>query len=140
MSHHPLAIHTAYMCECVCTCILKFLRRVVFERMSFLPDSAIGKPYGSQFQVKGHILVSSQRTDTAAQYVTGAVTIEQDKDNRRIVDDGSSQTLTSEDIHHMKEEGRSGQVCIKKPLTSTNPYCPMMQIHTECLYMYMYIQ
>lgn len=98
----------------------------MFERMSFLPDAAIGKKFGSQFQVKGHILVPAQRIDTTAQYVTGTGTTEQSKDNRSIVDDGSSQSLTTEDIHHMKEDGKSGQVGLHKIILTCGP--PLMDV------------
>ena len=76
--------------------------------MSFIPDVAIGMPFGSQFQVKGHELVVSQNVDTT-QFVEDATTSDT-KDNRSIKDDGSSQSLTHKEIHDMKEEGKSGQV------------------------------
>ncbi len=82
----------------------------MFDRISFVPDTAIGKPFGSQFQVKDHKLVPSQGVDTT-QYVVEVIEVE-NKDNRKIIDDGSSQSLTHKDIHDMKEEGISGQVRI----------------------------
>ena len=65
-------------------------------------------PFGSQFQVKEHKLVVSQRVDPS-QFVH-ATTEEEHRDNRGIMDDGTSQSLSHKDIHDMKEEGRSGQV------------------------------
>ena len=63
-------------------------------------------PFGSQFQVTDHKLVPSQRVDPT-HYVEEVT--KENKDNRKIIDDGSSQTLTHKDIHDMKEEGLSGQ-------------------------------
>lgn len=91
----------------------KINRKVVFERLSFIADAALGEPFGSQFQVKDHKLVPSQRLNRS-HYVEdvamGASTVM--KDNRSIVDDGSSQCLSHKDIHDMKAEGRSGQVSV----------------------------
>ncbi len=90
--------------------VILLSRKIVFDRISFVPDTAIGKPFGSQFQVKDHKLVPSQGVDTT-QYVVEVIEVE-NKDNRKIIDDGSSQSLTHKDIHDMKEEGISGQVRI----------------------------
>lgn len=76
--------------------------------MSFVPDVAIGMPFGSQFEVKGHQLVVSQSVDPT-QFVEE---MSDTRDNRSIKDDGASQCLTHKEIHDMKEEGKSGQVCV----------------------------
>ena len=88
--------------------IILVFRKAVFDRLSFFPDAAIGQPFGTQYEVREHRLVPTVPVNKP---VYTSEPTEEDRDNRQIVDDGSSQKLSHEDIHKMKDEGISGKVC-----------------------------
>lgn len=39
-------------------------RKISFDKLSFYPDGAIGRYYGSKFEIKHHQLVPVERHDT----------------------------------------------------------------------------
>ena len=92
------------------TFCLRF-RKVVFDRLAFFPDNAIGLPYGTEFHVvKSHLETAEASIDHlgAARDDDTAET----KDNRAIFDDQSAQKLSHEEICSMKESGMKGKVGI----------------------------
>lgn len=82
---------------------------MTFDKVSFLPDKAIGRPFGSIFEISHGQLIHIPEGEGV---VKGEELIESEysEDNRKIIDDGTAQRLSHEDIHEMKKQGISGQV------------------------------
>ena len=84
------------------------IRQISYDRLVFVPDVAIGLPYGTKFEIINEHLVPIPEDDTSDPI---SESIEESaKDNRKIVDDRSAQKLSFDDIHQMKKSGVSGQV------------------------------
>ena len=84
-------------------------RKVVFDRLAFFPDNAIGRPYGIEYHVvKSNLEVAEASVD----HFEGSKDDDaaETKDNRAIFDDQSAQKLTHEEICSMKEKGMKGKV------------------------------
>lgn len=90
------------------------LRKIKFGKFLFFPDAAIGLPYGSQFEIVGGSLMPLREEEIGEESsgLSQLMDIESAKNNRKIVDDGTSQKLTHEEIHEMKKKGLSGQVIL----------------------------
>ena len=98
-------------CTAIRALCLRF-RKVVFDRLAFFPDNAIGRPYGTGF----HVVKSNLEVVEAlvVDHLEGARDDDtaETKDNRAIFDDQSAQKLTHEEICSMKEKGMKGKVCM----------------------------
>ena len=98
-------------CTAIKTLCLLF-RKVVFDRLAFFPDNAIGLPYGTEFHVvKSNLEVVEESVVDHLESAQDDDTTET-KDNRAIFDDQSAQKLTHEEICSMKEKGMKGKVCM----------------------------
>ncbi|XP_078488627.1 tRNA (adenine(58)-N(1))-methyltransferase non-catalytic subunit TRM6-like [Ciona intestinalis] len=84
---------------------------IVFEKLRFKPDKAVGCNYGTVFKVaNGELEVTDQDLDSFDTNADDA----QGKDNRSLVDThGKSQTIKRENILEMKGEGATGEEIVK---------------------------
>ncbi|CAK8698319.1 unnamed protein product [Clavelina lepadiformis] len=90
---------------------------IVFERMRFKPENAVGLPFGSVFEVKNGDLnpvnssLSLEEMETAGE------------DNRNLVDThGKSQTLNREDLIQMKEDGATGKEIVQSLVENSSSF------------------
>lgn len=77
------------------------------DKLSFFPDNALGRPYGSSYEVRGNQLVLKSTAAGAGIELSEEAA---GSDNRGLTCDGSAQQLTQKDIVQMKAEGYTGQV------------------------------
>lgn len=76
------------------------------DKLNFFPDNALGRPYGSSFEVRGNQLLFKPSKGATLELSEDAAGV----DNRSLLCDGSAQKLTEQDIAQMKAEGYTGQV------------------------------
>ena len=76
------------------------------DKLSFFPDNALGKPYGSSYEVRANQLLPKASEGAKTELSEDAAGV----DNRGLSCDGSAQKLTEQDIAQMKAEGCTGQV------------------------------
>ncbi|KAM6906676.1 tRNA (adenine(58)-N(1))-methyltransferase non-catalytic subunit TRM6 [Lycodopsis pacificus] len=94
-------------------------KKVIFEKQWFFLDNAVGQLHGSTFEIaSGGILQPRKPKDTESS--TDAK--EAGTDNRNIVDDGKSQTLTRDDIENLKEKGLKGQEIIQQLVKNSSTF------------------
>ncbi|XP_044145902.1 tRNA (adenine(58)-N(1))-methyltransferase non-catalytic subunit TRM6 [Bufo gargarizans] len=84
-------------------------KKVIFEKQWIYLDNAIGKHYGTVFEITG-----GGNLQTKSNVVASAEPKEAGADNRNIVDDGKSQKLTRDDIEALKEKGIKGQEIVQQ--------------------------
>lgn len=96
-------------------------RPVYISKQKLHLRNAIGKPYGSCFEICGHDIQwmqnSSSKTDEPIK-PDDAV----QKDNRSIFDDGKSQKLTKDDIEDLKAKGISGEEIIENLIENSSTF------------------
>ena len=86
---------------------MHYVSKVSLDKLSFFPDNALGRPYGSSYEVRGNQLVPKP---TAAGVGIELTEEAAGSDNRGLACDGTAQLLTQKDIVQMKAEGYTGQV------------------------------
>ncbi|KAM5163379.1 tRNA (adenine(58)-N(1))-methyltransferase non-catalytic subunit TRM6 [Mantella aurantiaca] len=92
-------------------------KKVIFEKQWIYLDNAIGKHYGTQFEVSGGGNLQMKRNEAAA-----AEPKEAGADNRNIIDDGKSQKLTRDDIEALKEKGIKGQEIVQQLIENSTTF------------------
>ncbi|XP_019851326.1 PREDICTED: tRNA (adenine(58)-N(1))-methyltransferase non-catalytic subunit TRM6-like isoform X1 [Amphimedon queenslandica] len=102
-------------------------RKIKFDKISFVPDAAIGLPYGSEFEVaRGNLILVKEEErrgeEGTISQLTEVAVVESAKDNRLIVDDGLSQKLSHEEIHQMKKDGMSGQEILESVVQGSSSF------------------
>uniref|UniRef100_A0A1X7UZN4 tRNA (adenine(58)-N(1))-methyltransferase non-catalytic subunit TRM6 n=1 Tax=Amphimedon queenslandica TaxID=400682 RepID=A0A1X7UZN4_AMPQE len=100
-------------------------RKIKFDKISFVPDAAIGLPYGSEFEVaRGNLILVKEEERRGEEGTISQLTevVESAKDNRLIVDDGLSQKLSHEEIHQMKKDGMSGQEILESVVQGSSSF------------------
>ncbi|XP_066451772.1 tRNA (adenine(58)-N(1))-methyltransferase non-catalytic subunit TRM6 [Eleutherodactylus coqui] len=92
-------------------------KKVIFEKQWIYLDNAIGKNYGTMFEITGggNLQMKSNIVASAEPKEAGA-------DNRNIVDDGKSQKLTREDIEALKEKGIKGQEIVQQLIENSTTF------------------
>ncbi|KAM4040253.1 tRNA (adenine(58)-N(1))-methyltransferase non-catalytic subunit TRM6 [Anomaloglossus baeobatrachus] len=92
-------------------------KKVIFEKQWIYLDNAIGKNYGTMFEITGggNLQMKSNVVASAEPKEAGA-------DNRNIVDDGKSQKLTREDIEALKEKGIKGQEIVQQLIENSTTF------------------
>ncbi|XP_071962025.1 tRNA (adenine(58)-N(1))-methyltransferase non-catalytic subunit TRM6-like [Antedon mediterranea] len=84
-------------------------RNIFLLKRNFSIDPAIGKPYGTLWDVVDRTIKQVQPDEEEqAEGTTGG------HDNRSLVDDGTSQRLTRDDIAAMKSQGVQGQDLVEQ--------------------------
>jgi len=81
-----------------------------FEKQKVFLDEALGRPYGSVFEIKNKRLELVDAGYEDAEVETDPSEV---KDNRFLKNDGKSQKLTKEDIEALKDQGISGKEIIE---------------------------
>ncbi|KAM3931542.1 tRNA (adenine(58)-N(1))-methyltransferase non-catalytic subunit TRM6 [Leptodactylus fuscus] len=92
-------------------------KKVIFEKQWIYLDNAIGKNYGTMFEITG-----GGNLQTKSNVVASAEPKEAGADNRNIVDDGKSQKLTREDIEALKEKGIKGQEIVQQLIENSTTF------------------
>jgi len=100
-------------------------KNIVFEKLRFKLDNAVGWKYGTTFKVCGGELVVANTYFQAAQEdaktISGVLT--SGTDNRSIIDThGDSQRLKRESIIQLREKGASGEEIIQKLVTNSSSF------------------
>ncbi|XP_073409979.1 tRNA (adenine(58)-N(1))-methyltransferase non-catalytic subunit TRM6 [Dendrobates tinctorius] len=92
-------------------------KKVIFEKQWIYLDNAVGKNYGTMFEITGggNLQTKSNVVDSAEPKEAGA-------DNRHIVDDGKSQKLTRDDIEALKEKGIKGQEIVQQLIENSTTF------------------
>ncbi|XP_033115871.1 tRNA (adenine(58)-N(1))-methyltransferase non-catalytic subunit TRM6-like [Anneissia japonica] len=85
-------------------------RNIFLSKRNFSIDPAIGKPYGTVWDVVDRTIkqVESEQKEQESEGSSGG------HDNRSLVDDGRSQRLTRDDIVAMKSQGVQGQELVEQ--------------------------
>eukprot|EP01137_Pigoraptor_chileana_P035993 Opistho-2@30832 len=84
-------------------------------KLWFATDALVGQPFGGFYDIAGQKLVRIERSrDVMVAAVDNLQDGDPTSDNRSIVDDNRSQTLTTEAIEEMKKKGVSGKELIDK--------------------------
>ncbi|KAM4770883.1 tRNA (adenine(58)-N(1))-methyltransferase non-catalytic subunit TRM6 [Rhinophrynus dorsalis] len=92
-------------------------KKVIFEKQWIYLDNAIGKNYGTTFEITGGGNLQMKRKEESA-----TETKEAGADNRNIVDDGKSQKLTRDDIEALKEKGIKGQEIVQQLIENSTTF------------------
>nr|DBA27124.1 TPA: hypothetical protein GDO54_011300 [Pyxicephalus adspersus] len=92
-------------------------RKVIFEKQWIYLDNAIGKHYGTTFEITAGGNLQTKKNEIAA-----AEPKEAGADNRNIVDDGKSQKLTRDDIEALKEKGIKGQEIVQQLIENSTTF------------------
>ncbi|KAG8583942.1 hypothetical protein GDO81_008600 [Engystomops pustulosus] len=92
-------------------------KKVIFEKQWIFLDNAIGKNYGTMFEITG-----GGNLQPKSNIVASAEPKEAGADNRNIVDDGKSQKLTREDIEALKEKGIKGQEIVQQLIENSTTF------------------
>ena len=104
------------------------VREVKLHRKHYPVSDLIGHPYGTVFEVQGRHLVPVDSpllpiddADGIYFYVDDkhVVDVNDENDNRDLVDDGSHQTLQQEEIEQMRKDGVSGKEIIQELASSS---------------------
>ncbi|MEE6474369.1 hypothetical protein FKM82_010359 [Ascaphus truei] len=92
-------------------------KKVIFEKQWIYLDNAIGKHYGTTFEISagGNLQTKRKEAVTPEPKEAGA-------DNRNIVDDGKSQKLTRDDIEALKEKGIKGQEIVQQLIENSTTF------------------
>ncbi|KAL5480044.1 hypothetical protein EMCRGX_G023661 [Ephydatia muelleri] len=98
---------------------LKKERKVSLDKLSFFPDNALGRPYGSSYEVRGNQLVPKP---TAAGVGIELTEEAAGSDNRGLACDGTAQLLTQKDIVQMKAEGYTGQAIVESVVENSKSF------------------
>ncbi|CAJ0963322.1 unnamed protein product [Ranitomeya imitator] len=91
--------------------------KVIFEKQWIYLDNAVGKNYGTMFEITG-----GGNLQTKSSVVASAEPKEAGADNRNIVDDGKSQKLTRDDIEALKEKGIKGQEIVQQLIENSTTF------------------
>ncbi|CAI9575116.1 unnamed protein product [Staurois parvus] len=92
-------------------------KKIIFEKQWIYLDNAIGKHYGTTFEITGGGNLQTKRSEAAA-----AEPKEAGADNRNIIDDGKSQKLTRDDIEALKEKGIKGQEIVQQLIENSTTF------------------
>lgn len=92
-------------------------KKIIFEKQWIYLDNAVGKHYGTTFEVTGGGNLQTKRSEAAA-----AEPKEAGADNRNIIDDGKSQKLTRDDIEALKEKGIKGQEIVQQLIENSTTF------------------
>ncbi|XP_064196835.1 tRNA (adenine(58)-N(1))-methyltransferase non-catalytic subunit TRM6 [Anguilla rostrata] len=94
-------------------------RKVIFEKQWFFLDNAVGELYGTAFEVAsgGTLQPKKPKLTESITEVREAGT-----DNRNIVDDGTSQKLTRDDIETLKGQGLKGQDIVQQLVENSSSF------------------
>ncbi|XP_073528360.1 tRNA (adenine(58)-N(1))-methyltransferase non-catalytic subunit TRM6 [Phyllobates terribilis] len=92
-------------------------KKVIFEKQWIYLDNAVGKNYGTMFEITG-----GGNLQTKSSVVASAEPKEAGADNRNIVDDGKSQKLTRDDIEALKEKGIKGQEIVQQLIENSTTF------------------
>uniref|UniRef100_UPI00358E069E tRNA (adenine(58)-N(1))-methyltransferase non-catalytic subunit TRM6 n=1 Tax=Myxine glutinosa TaxID=7769 RepID=UPI00358E069E len=95
-------------------------KKVMFGKHPVLLDFLLGQPYGSRFEVerngKLHLVMSAPLpTHDALAGSSG-------RDNRNIIDDCSSQKLSTDDISNLKEQGLQGKEIVQQLVRNSSTF------------------
>ncbi|XP_031560999.1 tRNA (adenine(58)-N(1))-methyltransferase non-catalytic subunit TRM6-like [Actinia tenebrosa] len=99
-------------------------RKILFERLRFLIDNAIDRPFGSVFEVKGDKLhlIEPAEEDVDELEATKAENGEKSSEYQPIKSDGQSQKLTRDDVDVLKSQGASGKEIVKKLVENSETF------------------
>ncbi|XP_063300070.1 tRNA (adenine(58)-N(1))-methyltransferase non-catalytic subunit TRM6 isoform X1 [Pelobates fuscus] len=92
-------------------------KKIIFEKQWIYLDNAVGKNYGTTFEILGGGNLQTKRNEAAATELKEA-----GADNRNIVDDGKSQKLTRDDIEALKEKGIKGQEIVQQLIENSTTF------------------
>ncbi|KAM8946240.1 tRNA (adenine(58)-N(1))-methyltransferase non-catalytic subunit TRM6 [Pelodytes ibericus] len=92
-------------------------KKIIFEKQWIYLDNAIGKNYGTTFEITGGGNLQTKRRETSTTELKEA-----GADNRNIVDDGKSQKLTRDDIEALKEKGIKGQEIVQQLIENSTTF------------------
>ncbi|XP_018422147.1 PREDICTED: tRNA (adenine(58)-N(1))-methyltransferase non-catalytic subunit TRM6 [Nanorana parkeri] len=92
-------------------------KKVIFEKQWIYLDNAVGKHYGTTFEITAGGNLQPKRNEVAA-----AEPKEAGADNRNIIDDGKSQKLTRDDIEALKEKGIKGQEIVQQLIENSTTF------------------
>lgn len=92
-------------------------KKVIFEKQWIFLDNAIGKHYGTMFEIAGGGNLQMKRNEAPATEPKEA-----GADNRNIIDDGKSQKLTRDDIEALKEKGIKGQEIVQQLIENSTTF------------------
>ncbi|XP_026113997.1 tRNA (adenine(58)-N(1))-methyltransferase non-catalytic subunit TRM6-like [Carassius auratus] len=94
-------------------------KKVVFEKQWFFLDNAVGQLFGTRFEIEAG---GSLKLKAAKHSGDSLDSKEAGQDNRHIVDDGSSQKLTRDDIETLKEQGLKGQEIVQQLIDNSTTF------------------
>ncbi|XP_053568154.1 tRNA (adenine(58)-N(1))-methyltransferase non-catalytic subunit TRM6 [Bombina bombina] len=92
-------------------------KKIIFEKQWIHLDNAIGKHYGTTFEI-----TSGGNLEPKIKVVAATELKEAGADNRNIVDDGKSQKLTRDDIEALKEKGIKGQEIVQHLIENSTTF------------------
>ncbi|XP_053316391.1 tRNA (adenine(58)-N(1))-methyltransferase non-catalytic subunit TRM6 [Spea bombifrons] len=92
-------------------------KKVIFEKQWIYLDNAIGKNYGTTFEISAGGNLQQKKKE-----ITAAEPKEAGADNRNIIDDGKSQKLTRDDIEALKEKGIKGQEIVQQLIENSTTF------------------
>ena len=110
--------------------VLYLHRKVNFNRLFFLSDSAIGQPFGGKFEIKRQHLVAVE-ADELLRQEDEEEEGDSKRSNRGIVDDAASQKLSYEEIQKMKKSGCSGQDILDSVVQNSASYSERTKFSQE---------
>uniref|UniRef100_A0A8C5N2W5 tRNA (adenine(58)-N(1))-methyltransferase non-catalytic subunit TRM6 n=1 Tax=Leptobrachium leishanense TaxID=445787 RepID=A0A8C5N2W5_9ANUR len=92
-------------------------KKVIFEKQWIFLDNAIGKHFGTVFEIVGGGNLQMKKNEIATTELKEA-----GADNRNIIDDGKSQKLTRDDIEALKEKGIKGQEIVQQLIENSSTF------------------
>lgn len=102
-------------------------REIKIQRKHYPISDLVGHPFGTVFEIKGRHLVPVDQPLIAVDVADGdfvcaesrVVDVNDDNDNRELVDNRLNQTLDQDDILKMRKEGVSGHAIIQELASSS---------------------
>ncbi|XP_022093544.1 tRNA (adenine(58)-N(1))-methyltransferase non-catalytic subunit TRM6-like [Acanthaster planci] len=91
-------------------------RKVHLDKKHFYLDEAIGKPYGTTWDVCGHNVQLVSQDDEEEETREGGT------DNRTLIDDKCSQKLSYEDIQALKNTGKHGEAIVEQLVENSSSF------------------
>lgn len=97
-------------------------RKEAFDKLHFTLDNAIGLPLGSLFEVKGGKLNRLDLTEDVDELLAAKDDVADDKSNRFLQNDGTSQKLSRDEIMNLKAQGVSGKDIVEHLVENSTTY------------------
>ncbi|XP_062267428.1 tRNA (adenine(58)-N(1))-methyltransferase non-catalytic subunit TRM6 [Platichthys flesus] len=98
---------------------IQLRKKVIFEKQWFFLDKAVGHLYSTKFEILsgGNLQPKKPKEEESLADAKEAGT-----DNRHILDDGTSQKLTRDDIETLKEQGLKGQEIVQQLIENSSTF------------------